>query len=618
MSATLQDQQLTDLNFRVGVVKEKTRLDAGGFWTDADKIRFRFGRPELMGGWQRIIDPSQDGKIFGVPRYLTAVRNRLGESAAFIATHSGVFSSELSTFFNLTPVVSTLASSDLLSTTSGSTKVIVSVSAHGLTNDTLIEVVSVATTIGGNILVNTNASTTATFPVSVIDDNSFEIDVGVTAVDTSVATGGDITIGFSYNAGSISTIQQAGWGTGPWGGNFGWGTPAGNFPLPLRQWSADLWGTNIMAVPSGGPLMYWDTSAGITERLAIVTAAPSVNQIVRVASEARHVLLYGTHDVAGSFDPLLIRWCSQEDFTDWTPTATNTAGDYPLPSRGSEVRAVNRVNDKTAILTDTDLYIQSYIGGNDVFGFTAAGEQCGVIARNAAIEYGGTLYWMSNNGQFYRYDGRVASLECTVLRFIYDNLDTDNLEKIYAGTISTFDEIIWFYPSTASPDGENDRYVIYNTVEKHWSIGTLPRTVWEDSGTFAYPLAINTKPYDLFYQEFGYTADTSTLASNLQGAFFDQRDGNLIMFANKFVPDFSNLEDNTPYSGMLKVRLQARKYPGAPVITKGPFTITGTTQKVSTRLRGREFAIQIQSSTSSNIPWRMGQLRMAIEQDGLR
>jgi hypothetical protein len=618
MSATLQDQQLTDLNFRVGVVKEKTRLDAGGFWTDADKIRFRFGRPELMGGWLRATDPSQDGKIFGVPRYLTAVRNRLGQNAAFIATHSGVFSSELSTFYNLTPIVSTLASSDLLSTTTGSTKVIVSVSAHGLTNDTLIEVVSVDTTIGGNILVNTDASTTATFPVSVIDPNSFEFDVGVTAVDTSVATGGSITIGFSYNAGLISTAQQTGWGTGVWGGNFGWSSPAGSFPLPLRQWSADLWGTNIMAVPSGGPLLYWDTSAGIVDRVTVVTAAPSVNQIVRVASEARHVLLYGTHDVNGSFDPLLIRWCSQEDFTDWTPTATNTAGDYPLPSRGSEVRAVNRVKDQTAILTDTDLYIQSYIGGNDVFGFTAAGEQCGVISRNAAIEYGGTLYWMSNNGQFYRYDGRVASLECTVLRFIYDNLDTDNLEKIYAGTISTFDEIIWFYPSTASPDGENDRYVIYNTVEKHWSIGTLPRTVWEDSGTFAYPLAIDALPYHLFYQEFGYEADTSTLSSNLQGAFFDQRDGNPIMFANKFVPDFSNLADNTPYSGTLKVLLQSRKYPGAPVITKGPFDVTGTTQKISTRLRGREFALQIQSSTSSSLPWRMGQLRMAIEQDGLR
>lgn len=618
MSATFQDQNLTELNFQVGVVKEKTRLDANGFWTDADKIRFRFGRPELIGGWQRVVDPSEASKIFGVPRALTSVRNRLGQPAAVIGTDQGLFSSELSTFYNITPIVSTLSTSNILSTTAGSTNVIVSVSSHNLVTGTLVEIVSVGTTIGGNILICPSTSTTATYAVSVVDANSFSIDPGVTAVATSVATGGAITIGFNYPAGGRSTVLQAGWGTGNWGGNFGWGTPAGAVPVRLRQWSLDLWGTDIMAVPSNGQLLYWDTGTGIASRATIVTAAPSINQIVRVASEARHVLLYGTHDVSGEYSPLLIRWCSQEDFTDWTPTATNTAGDYPLPSRGSEIRAVNRVNDKTAILTDNDLFIQSYIGGNDVFGFTAAGERCGVISRNAAVEYGGVLYWMSVSGQFFKYDGRLQSLPCTVLRFVYDNLDEFQTDKIYAGTNSTFDEIIWFYPSKDSPDGENDRYVIFNTRENHWTIGTLNRTVWEDIGTFNYPLAIDNDSANLYYQEIGYTADGSVLASNLEGAYFDQEGGNNILFVNKFVPDFSNLADNTPYSGTLQINLRARKYPGGPVISKGPFAVTGATQKTSVRLRGRELAIQIQSSTSSDLPWRMGQLRMAIEPDGLR
>ena len=618
MSATLQDQRLTELNFKVGVIKENTELDATGHWVDADKIRFRFGRPELMGGWQSIIDPSQANKISGVPRLLDTLRNRLSQQAAFIATNQGAFSSELSTFYNITPVVSTLATSNILSTTAGSNKVTVSVSAHGLTDGTLVEVVSAAATIGGNVVINPVSSVSAMFPVSVVDANSFTIQVSSTAAATSAATGGAITIGFCYAAGPQNTTQQSGWGTGVWGGNFGWNQAAGAVSLPLRLWSADLWGTDLLAVPSKGPLMYWNTSAGITERMTIVTTAPSVNQIVRVASEARHVLLYGTHDTSGSYDPLLVRWCSQEDFTDWTPSGVNNAGDYVLPSRGSEIRAVNRVRDKTAILTDSDLYIQSYIAGNDVFGFVAAGEQCGVIARNAAIEYRGVLYWMSDNGQFYQYDGRVQPLPCTVLRYVYENLDSNNLDKIYAGVNSTFDEIIWFYPSTSTPDGENDRYVIYNTSEKHWTIGSMARTVWEDTGSFDYPLAINATPSNVYYQEYGYTADTSALAANLESAYFDTQDGNTIMFANKFAPDFGNISDNTPYSGTLKVSLIARKYPGGALTTKGPFDVTGTTQKVSTRLRGREFAIQIQSSTSSDLPWRMGQFRMAIEPDGLR
>lgn len=618
MSITFQDQKLTELQFQVGVIKEKTQLDASGYWTDADKIRFRFGRPELMGGWQRVVDQSQASRIFGTPRYLTSVRNKLGQAAAFIATNIGLFSTELSTFYEITPVVTSVTASDILSTTAGSTKVIVSVSSHGLVNETLVGIVSAATTIGGNILISPTTADESLFQVSVIDSNSFEIDAGVTAAATSVATGGPISVRLRYNAGNASTIPQSGWGTGPWGGNFGWSTPFGTVSLPLRLWSADLWGTSILTVPSDGPLMYWDTDGGVTDRAVIVTAAPSVNQIVRVASEARHVLLYGTHDISGNYSPLLIRWCSQEDFTDWTPTATNTAGDYPLPSRGSEIRAVNRVSDKTAILTDNDLFIQQYIGGNDVFGFTAVGEQCGVISRNAAMEYNGTLYWMSPSGQFYQYDGRLQTLNCTVLRFVYDNLDPVYQDKIYAGSNSTFDEVIWFYTSMDSPDGENDRYVIYNTREKHWTVGTMPRTVWEDNNTFLYPLAIDATPSNLYYQEVGYTADSSALAANLEGAYFDQEGGNPILFVNKFVPDFSNLADNTPYSGTLSISLKARKYPGGPVITKGPFPVTGSTQKVSTRLRGRELAIQIQSSTSSSLPWRMGQFRMAIEPDGLR
>jgi hypothetical protein len=618
MSGRMQDQALTELKFNVGVLKEKTELDAQGYWVDADKIRFRFGRPELMGGWQRIVDPSQNSKIYGVPRLLETFKSRLGVAAAFIATNQGLFSSEMSTFYNITPIVSTVATSNILSTTAGSTKVVVSINTHGLTDGTLVEIVSAAATIGGNIVINPIASTTATFPVSVIDTNSFSIDAGVTAAATSAATGGAITVGLGYNAGPQSTVFQSGWGTGPWGGNFGWNQSQGSVPLPLRMWSADTWGTDIMAVPSNGPLIYWSTSAGIIDRAVIVTAAPSVNQIVRVAPEARHVMLYGTHNTAGSFDPLLVRWCSQEDFTDWTPTNINNAGDYSIPSRGSEIRAVHRVVDKTAILTDSDLFIQSYIGGNDVFGFVGAGEYCGVISRNAAIQYGGVLYWMSNNGQFYKYDGRVAPLKCTVLRFIYDNLDVDNLDKIYVGSNATFDEIIWLYPSIESPDGENDRYVIYNTAEGHWTIGNLNRTVWENSRIFDYPIAIGTNAYDMYYHEYGFTADTSAMSASLRGAYIDKSDGNEILFANKFSPDFSNLSDNTPYDGYVNISLLSRKYPGGEVISKGPYVVTGNSQKISTRMRGREFTIQIDSSTSSDLPWRMGAFRVALQSDGLR
>jgi hypothetical protein len=710
MSQAFHSQELKELQFKVGVVKERTELDATGYWTDADKIRFRFGRPELMGGWVRAVATSEANKIYGTPRLLKTLRNRLGQDVAFIATNVGLFSSNLSTFYNITPVATSTTHNNTLSTTAWSTKVIAHVSGHGLSNQSLIEIVSAATTIGGSIVINPISSVTATFQVSVVNANTLEFDVGVTAIATSVSTGGHLHINLNYNAGRISDEAQSGWGTGSWGGNFGWGTPFGAVTLPFRQWSADLWGADIMAVPSGGPLMLWSTGSNITDRATIVTAAPSTNQIVRVASEARHVVLYGTHDVSGVYSPLLIRWCSQEDPADWTPTALNTAGDYPLPSRGSEIRAVNRIRDKTAILTDADLYIQSYIGSNDVFGFVAAGEQCGVISQNAAVEYRGILYWMSNNGQFYQHDGRTTSLECSVLRHVYDNLDLLYTKKIYAGVNSSFDEIVWLYTSsepqyevvatglatgssntliTDSPiprganllifldgiqfpiiivalggylateaeefllteDGdeiftpyvfgwepaelvppsgtlievrieldskENNKYVIYNVVEKHWTVGSFTRTVWEDSSTFDNPLALGHDSADLYYHEAGYSADGQPLAAHLEGAFFDSQQGNSIMFANKFTPDFSNLKDNDPYSGNLNISFSSRKYVGGPIITKGPYRVSASTQRLSPRLRGREFAIRIESSTVAPEPWRMGKLRMAIGPDGLR
>lgn len=617
MSETFEAQNLTAISFSAGVVKEQTRKAAEGFWVDCDKVRFRLGKPELIGGWQNVTTPAQTSTLLGTPRALETVRSIDGLKAAVLGTPIALYSSNLSNYYDITPIVKTTPDTDILSTSVGSTKVVVSVSAHGLENSTLVAITSAATTIGGNILINPVAATSATFQVSVIDNNSFEIDVGVTAAATSAQTGGSITVFQDYPAGFDSSTLLQGWGTGAWSGSFGWGSPASSstFFTPLRLWSLDLWGTEIMAVPTSGPLMLWQPQNGIDSRAVIVTAAPSVNQIVRIAPEARHVVLYGTHDSLGNYDPLLIRWCSSEDYTDWTPTLTNTAGDYRLPSRGSEIRNVTRMTDKTLILTDSDLFSQNYIGSNDVFGFVRGAENCGVISQNAAVEYNGVLYWMSNGGQFYKFDGRVQPLSCTVRSYVFDDLNAIQLDKICAGVNSRFNEIIWFYPSASST--ENNRYVIYNTLENHWTIGALARTAWKDSSTFDLPIGAGPSGSGLYYHEAGYADDTQPLVAYLESAYFDMQDGRTIMFANKVVPDFSNISDNTPFTGTLTMSLRARKYPDDTPVTKGPYLIQANTDKISTRLRGREFAVRLDSNVI-NKPWRLGEFRMSISPDGAR
>ncbi len=613
----MQDQILTAINLRPGVLREQTPLAAEGYWVDADKVRFRYGKPELMGGWRNVTTSAATSALIGQPRVIETVRSLDSSRAAVIGTHVGLFASNLSSYYNITPLVSTRPLSNNFSTSAGSVAVRVTATAHGLSNESVVAFTSAVTTIGGTILINATTTTTASYQVSVISGDVFEFFTATAAAATSAATGGDATLFILYPAGLSSNVVTGGWGTGSWSSGF-WGTsPTAGFLTSMRHWSLDLWGTEVMAVPNGGPLYRWSLDDGITSRAVVVTAAPSINQIVRVASEARHVVLYGTHDTGGTYDPLLIRWCSQEDYTDWTPTLTNTAGDTRLSSRGSKILNVTKISDKTAILTDADMYIQSYIGSNDVFGFVRVGEGCGAIGQNAAIEYRGILYWMSNNGQFYKYDGRIQPLDCPVQRYVSLNLLLLQSDKVAAGANSEFDEVIWFYPSVDSPDGENDRYVIFNTVENHWTIGTLARTAWRDRNTYDNPLATGVEGAGIFYHEDGYTDDGSNMSAYVQSAYFKLKDGDDIIFSNKFAPDFSNIDDGLPYNGNLEVTLEARKYPGGPVVVRGPYTVTGTTEKISTRIRGRELSIRL-SNDSLDSPWRMGNFRMALEVDGKR
>lgn len=613
----MQDQALTPLPFKVGVVKELTPSAADGFWTDADKVRFRFGKPEVIGGWFNVTTSVETADLWGQPRALETVRTNDGILATVIGTHVGVFSSDLSSYYDITPLVTTINSTDILSTTLNSRRIVVSVTAHALSNESIVGIVSAGVTVGGNILICSPTATPTYFQVSVIDANSFAIEVSTSAAATSATTGGNITVNLYLAAGRVSNELVGGWGTGAWDGAFGWGSsPSGLYSLPLRQWSFDHWGTEVLGVPSGGGLYLYSPQVGLNNRMTLVTAAPSIGQIVHV-TDARHVVLYGTHDTVGAYDSLLIRWSSQEDYDDWVPSATNTSGDYRLPTHGSEILNVTDVGDKQIILTDTDVFSQNYIGGNDVFGFTKVADNCGVIARYAAVAYSGALYWMGRNGQFYMYNGRVEAVPCPVLRYVFDNLDATLVSKIYAGTNSKFDEIIWFYPSTNSTDGENDRYIIYNTQERHWSIGALRRNVWHDSGTYVNPLAAGPEDWGLFYHEVGYSDNGSPLSAYLESAYFDLKGGDDIMFLSKIAPDFTHTLSGAAYGGSLSITLRGRKYPGGAVVTKGPYLVNAATEKFNPRLRAREMSLRLDSSSLTEA-WRLGEFRAAFAPDGKR
>jgi hypothetical protein len=604
---------LQPLKFLPGIVKEKTPRAAEPYWIDADKVRFRHNRPELIGGWQNITVAAETTALRGMPREIETIRNLSGRALGLIGTHVGLFSTDFASYYNVTPVIVSASVTDRFNTSIGSNIVVVSVTAHGLTNESLVSFVSASVTIGGNILVNTSAAVTTFYQVSVIGANSFEIIAPVTAAATSTQAGGVVHIQTHYPAGPKDTAQLGGYGAGPYGiGPYGIGSASGR--TSFRDWSFDFWGTDLMAVPTSGPLMIWGSNNAPDTYASIITAAPSINNIVRVA-DSRQVILYGTYPyLSATFDPLLIRWSSQEDYTDWTPTELNEAGEFRLQSRGSTIRSVTKLGNAHAILTASDLHLQNFVGGDDQFGFVRQSENCGVISRKAAVEYNGILYWMSNANQFFMYSGRVETLQCDVLAFVFQNINPLYIDKVRAGVNVDFNEIWWFYPDLTST-GENNRYVIYNIVEKHWSIGAMARTVWHSSRVLNKPVAAGLEGEGLYYHESGWAADTSALSAYLESAYFNGGQDAYILFTDKLVPDFSQADGDTPFDGNITLLLTGRKYPNGEEVVKGPFVVGPATTKISSRMRAREFKLRI-SSNEINKPWQMGEISMTLTQDG--
>ena len=600
---------------RPGIVRELTRYAGEGGWYDADKVRFRYGQPEKIGGWQNVNGISNTDSIPGTARTLFSWVTQIGVEYVAIGTNSHLVVWDGGKYFDITPIDVSVSANNALNTTSGSTTIRVSITSHGRTTGDYFYVTSVATTVGGNIY--PVSAPFGGFRVSVLDVNTFAIDVGVTAAATSATAGGVLTGYFLIPTGPASNSLYTGWGAGPWNGIQPWGSPFQNL-TPLRFWSLDNWGEDLVACPRDGKIYYWDSSGGISNRAYLVSTSPSQNTQILVSPEDRHLIAFGCPDALTSVvNPLYIRWCNQENITDWNASATNTAGDKVL-SGATKIVAARRTRGQILIWTDESLFSMLQVGPPFTFGFQLVGTNCGVLGPNAITEVGGKTFWMADE-RFMVYDGAAARpMKCDVLRYVFDNLDTSQLDKVACGSNSAFNEVIWFYPTTS---GEVDSYVIYNYMEDVWSIGRLVRTAWLDQGVNAYPLAasLEASATKLYYHEFGDNADGAAITSYIESNLFDLDSGQELMYVDRIVPDFSDSAGG-PMTGNLQMTLRTLKYPNTPSaqeVTKGPYTVSAATQKIDTRIRGRHAYYRIES-TDLNSSWRLGAIRFRLTPDGER
>jgi hypothetical protein len=720
---------LQKILFKPGVNKENTRYTTEGGWYECDKIRFRQGNPEKLGGWQRISSNTYNGICRSLWNWVTLTFLNLvgvGTNTKFYIEQGGAYN-------DITPLRSYTESPVTLTnpfdTTSGSAVINVNDTAHGLTTGD-VALFSGAVAVGGisagllntnhvvtvisvddyTITVPTTATSTVTggggtvsatytkynvtltnpftatlgsavitvaatahgattgsfvtftgatglggnvtaailnlstgYQVTVINANSYTITVGVNANATDVSGspgGGTLKAAYQINAGPVYAVPLTGWGAGAWGAG-AWGV-GGTSATAIQLWSQINFGQNLLFGPRGGGIYYWDAVSGVTTRGVNLTTlgdaeTPVVQNGITVSDASRFVLVFGTNDPnavnPNAIDPMFIRWSDQEDPFTWIPAVTNQAGSLRL-SHGSEIVTHVQTRQEIVVFTDSSVYSLQYLGPPFVWGSQLLGDNISIISPNAAVVASGIIYWMGID-KFYSYDGRVQTLNCDLRRFIFQDINLEQILQVFTGTNEGFNEVWWFYPSAGS--NLVDKYVIYNYAERIWYYGTMSRSAWLDSGLRDFPLAAvydpTTSTGNLVNHEQGLnnneTATTTAIDAYISSSEFDIGDGHNFGFVWRVLPDLTFEESvNSPTGAVPSVAMTlyglANSGSGVtstasqPVAKSSTYVITEQfTGQIYTRMRGRQMIFKI-SSNQIGTAWQLGAPRIDIRSDGRR
>jgi len=621
--------KLVKLNFTPGIRRESTQYAEEGSWYDTDRVRFRAGRPQNVGGYEVKVSATFDGAA----RDLITWSDNDQFKRAMFGTPQKLYEHDGDTITDITPVSSSVTLLNAFTVALSATTVTVSATAHGRTTGDYVFFTSVSgpsggVTIGGNIILGTSV-----FQVSVVSDNVFAIDVATTA-SAAQNNASQATIHYLLFTGVSGAATGLGYGAAGWlagtstAGARAYSEPASadatNFETEITQWSLDNWGEDVLANRRKGSIYFWDADASTTPiRAAKVSGAtnstPTTVDSVIVSPNDRHAIALGSNQFgttaspSGTYDPMTVRWANQEDYTNWVPSVSSTSGEVQLTD-GTAIIGGVRSRNAINVWTDNSLWLQTFVGPPFTFKFTQMGTNCGLIAPHAAIDYDGRTVWMGFDN-FYVFDGQVRTLDCTVRRYIFDRLDLSNRDKIFAGINSEFKEVIWLYPST-DDSGECDSYVVWSPDENYWTYGSTLFTTFNDKTVFGNTITtgVSVNGNNIYNNEPDgvFTANGEAISSFIESADFDIEDGNQLMFLDRLIPDMT-LND-----GSIKFSITTKQFPDSEQETeKGPFSITKSTSKIDLRARGRQGRVRV-SCDAANTSWRWGSVRLSMQQDGIR
>jgi hypothetical protein len=629
---------LTVFNFKPGINKEETNYSNENGWVDGNFVRFRKGRPEKIGGWEKLTTSTYEGSARALHSWISLGGSRyLG-----IGTTNKYYIEEGQAYNDVTPIRATTTNGITFAASNGSSTITATDSDHGAVNGDFVTI-SGAVSLGGNI---TAAVLNQEYQISLVTgDNTYEITakntsgVTVTANASDSGNGGSGVDGvYQINSGLDVYVPSSGWGVGTWGaGTFG-STSAITAVGQLRLWTHDNFGENLIINPRGGGIYRWVENNGLSVRaleLSGVSGAnlvPTVGLQVITSETDRHLIVLGADPISGSsrtgvIDPMLVAFSDTENELEFEPLTTNSAGSVRLSS-GSLIVGGLKSRQETLIWTDTSLYSMTFIGPPLTFALNLINEGAGLIGPKAAANAPNGVYFMSKNA-FYFYNGSVQKLPCSVQDYVFDDLNLGQAFKCHTVVNAEFSEVWFFYPSLEDDTEEISRYAIFNYEEQTWSIGKLVRYAWLDAGIEDKPRATGSVSGSqfIYLHETGYNDDTDSMDGVfIESGDIDLGDGENFQFIKKIVPDVqfdtSRGVSNTP---AINAVIKRRNYPGESLTTDSTTQITPTTTFGGLRTRTRQMAIRFESDDDNSVEanrkdykWRVGNTRLDIQASGRR
>ena len=622
---------LQKMQFKAGVNRDQTNYtNEGGFYS-CDKIRFRSGQPQKLGGWLK----ATSTVLLGVCRQMFTWITSLSDNLMAVGTNKKLYIDAGNNLYDITPLQHTSttlgAAAGPFTATVGSATITVSYATDSGFTPTAGNYVtfSGATSLGGNI---TAAVLNANYKIQSVNSGATTYTITATAIANSSDTakgGATVTAKYDIDVGNATTTYGYGWGAGVWGRG-GWGTgsvtPIKTFQ---RDWFFDNFDNTLMANIRNGTPYYWDLDTTFLTRAVPLASYPGASDVptkvmqLLVSQGDKHLLAFGaTPYGGGAFDPLLIRWSNQDEPQNWTPLVTNSAG-FIRVSRGDAIIRAIPTRQEILVYTNATLNSLQFLGTTDVFGIQELSDNISIASPRAVITVNNQAFWMGTD-KFYTYSGRVDTLPCTLRNHVFENLNFDQLEQVVCGTNEQWNEVWWFYPTADS--NTNNAYVIYNHFDKIWYYGSINRTAWNDSPLRQFPQAAGGADgaQYIYNHETGVDDDLSPMSSYITSSDFDIVDGEQFLLIKRIIPDVSFDGSNTVTNPNPSVTftMKPRNFPGSaygtsPAKNVIELTVDTYTDQVFMRARARQMGMEI-SSTAIGVNWQLGSPRLDGRPDGKR